>query len=205
MDNRALKILGIFFITSFIFPVVHAQQFQRQESRPPAFRRVTPLVFAGGRPSEDNLSFLKEKGIKTIVNLQGGNYGINPFFNSIVEKREPGETPQAIRGEIESASKIGINERNFPLNSFFVGRESIQNIKDVLDVLANAKEPVYVHCQNGIDRTGLVISIFRVTQLKESKEKVLNDWLELREGRATAALTLDLVHYFESNYIDNPH
>jgi protein tyrosine/serine phosphatase len=120
--------------------------------RPPSnFNMVRTGLFRGGHPDLGQMTFLKNLGIKTIVDLE---------VDDLIEA-----TPDEIADEIANASKMGLTLIRAPMSAF---EPAIANSFDkMIDSLMKnftdpGLSPIYVHCRHGQDRTGLVIGLERV-------------------------------------------
>ena len=104
------------------------------------FEQVSPILMRGGAPSEKALKELKAAGVKTIVNLRGGGGA---------SKKEAG-----------IAKAVGLDYYNIPMG---YADPNLAKVSSVLDILRDpAKQPVYIHCMHGADRTGMMVGINRV-------------------------------------------
>jgi len=101
-------------------------------------RKESTKIYRGPRPAEDDILELKNKGVKSIVNLQREdtsnkefieNSGMNFFHISIIDHTAP------TIEQIEEFIKIATKEENLPL---------------------------YVHCLAGLERTGTMIACYRI-------------------------------------------
>jgi protein tyrosine/serine phosphatase len=94
----------------------------------------------GGAPSAQALKELKAAGVKTIVNLRG----------------EGG----ASKKEERTAKEIGLDYYNIPMG---YTEPNLAKVSSVLDIMRDpAKQPVYLHCMHGADRTGMMVGINRI-------------------------------------------
>lgn len=131
------------------------------------FSMVSPGVYRGARPSEDGLRYLQSLGIRVVVNLQGGDPE-SFLFGPIAEWLEPGEDPKNIAKEKALTKRLGMDFWHAPLNSFdAVSKHDEILIDQTLEVmragsLAGSQGAVFVHCEHGRDRTGLVVALYRV-------------------------------------------
>jgi len=166
---------------------------------PMSFQQITENIYAGGKPSMDDLVMLRALGVKQIINLQGGNLGGNRQFDDIVLSIQPGESPRAIQAESFAAETLGMNEISLPLPSYASLWTSVpENLPKVLNIMANAKDKIYVHCEHGIDRTGLVVSLFRVQQLNETPAQAREQWRSLQKDRPVSLMTsLAMFNFFD--------
>jgi protein tyrosine phosphatase (PTP) superfamily phosphohydrolase (DUF442 family) len=104
------------------------------------FEQVSPALMRGGAPSAQALKELKAAGVKTIVNLRG----------------EGG----ASKKEERTAKEIGLDYYNIPMG---YTEPNLAKVSSVLDIMRDpAKQPVYLHCMHGADRTGMMVGINRI-------------------------------------------
>lgn len=129
---------------------------------------VSPGIYRGARPADAKaMSFLKAMGIKTVINLQGGDTQ-SLWFGWAIPYIEKGETVEARRAEQNLAAENNLLYINSPLNSLDrVSPEQHQKITQILEIMKDPRyQPVYVHCAHGADRTGLVVALYRVKYQK---------------------------------------
>ncbi|MFZ5996977.1 MAG: fused DSP-PTPase phosphatase/NAD kinase-like protein [Nitrospirota bacterium] len=112
----------------------------------PNFHKVYDEVYRGARPREKGIKELKQMGIKTIVNLE------REMFEKV-----PGE----VKKERRWAEEAGIKFFHVPLHPFFAPKK--EEIEKALAYITDpANHPVFVHCDRGSDRTGIVIAAYRM-------------------------------------------
>jgi protein tyrosine/serine phosphatase len=138
----------------------------------PNLAHVEKGIYRGGRPQLDGagMASLQKLGIKEIIDLQGGDLTSPsksdwPDWTKLILRLEPGEAPSAIEAEADAASAAGIAEASIPLDSLDpVTAQEAGSLDEILGLLAasSAQAPVYVHCEHGKDRTGLVIALYRM-------------------------------------------
>jgi protein tyrosine/serine phosphatase len=115
--------------------------FQHARARISRLSVVSPELVRGGRPDSGALYFLKRAGIKTIINLR--------------------DLKGKLDAEESEAKAMGLNYINIPMSH----SERVANsaIHKFLSVVKNPRmQPVYVHCQQGADRTGCMVAIYRM-------------------------------------------
>ncbi|MBI3343774.1 MAG: dual specificity protein phosphatase family protein [Gammaproteobacteria bacterium] len=112
----------------------------------PNFHQVNRNLFRGGRPRAEGVQQLAQMGVRTIVNLERGLF-----------EKEPSE----VKKEREWAQRAGMKFIHVPLHPFIA--PSRQQIEQVLALITDpANQPVFVHCDRGSDRTGVVIAAYRI-------------------------------------------
>jgi len=110
------------------------------------FHKVNENIYRGGRPTEEGIKELKKLGIKSILNLEKG------FFNN---------TPKYVKREERLAKEAGIIFLNIPMHPLFSPKEA--DIEEAIKKLTDPSlYPIYVHCERGSDRTGIVIAAYRI-------------------------------------------
>lgn len=103
----------------------------------PRFQAVTESVFRGGQPTDAGFRFLRQKGIKTVINL-----------------REENDE----KGLVEN---LGMKYVHLPLSAW----DPIPDraIRAFFRVVSDpASHPVFFHCKRGADRTGAMVGFFRI-------------------------------------------
>jgi protein tyrosine/serine phosphatase len=99
--------------------------------------RVTPDIYRGSQPAKSGYDTLKKMGIRTVINLR----------TSMSEKKD-----------VESA---GMRSIEIPLGTFNNGER--EKVDRLVALLADpAIRPVFVHCRQGRDRTGIVVAAYRM-------------------------------------------
>lgn len=115
----------------------------------PNFRKVSQDLYRGAQPTAAGVRQLKDMGIKTIINLRS--------FHS--DKDEIGDV------------EIGYEHIN--MEAWHPEEEEIVRFLKI--VTDKQKSPVFVHCQYGADRTGLICAIYRVAVCGWPKESAVDE------------------------------
>ena len=84
---------------------------------------------------------IQEKGIRTVLNLRGGN---------------PSEAKY--RSEVESCAKFGVKMIDAPFSAVRYPPPSI--LQDIFKTFDTAQYPILFHCRGGSDRSGLVGTLY---------------------------------------------
>ena len=79
----------------------------------PKFEKVSATFFRGAHPLPAEVTALKRIGVRTIINLQGGDLAHTNYPNALL-LWEPGEDPAMIEEEKVHSEKLELNFYNFP-------------------------------------------------------------------------------------------
>jgi protein tyrosine/serine phosphatase len=120
----------------------------------PNLYKISPELYRGAQPLEKGYSQLKILGIKTIVNL-----------------RSLHDEGGSIASEGLAYVRIPFEPWENPENP-----EIIKFLKIATDL---TRQPVFIHCQHGSDRTGVMCAVYRIIIQGWSKEEAVQ---EMKEG-----------------------
>lgn len=166
----------------------------------PNFKSVNDSIYRGGRPSEDGMNQLPIYGIKTDINLQGGDLDqADPTLVAFMKWWEPGETAANIAREKRIAEEdLQITFIPAPLNSLAsISADEDLSIDRILAIMGDkAAQPVFVHCEHGHDRTGLIIALYRVKFDNMTAEDAHREWVASGHKGIGAYFTGYLDTYF---------
>ena len=110
------------------------------------FHQVHERLYRGGRPNKEGVVKLKEIGVKTIVDLEC----------ELFEKE-----PTAVKTERTLAADLGIRFEHIPMHPISAPKKD--DVERALSIITDpANQPVYVHCNRGSDRTGIVVAAYRI-------------------------------------------
>lgn len=152
-------------------------------------------VFRGGRPQIEDIKTLKLAGIKTIIDLQGGDFDL---LGKIVAMAEPGELEEVMLKEKQASLKLGINWIPQRLSSFTMTSVQQANVTKTLEIMKDPKmQPVFIHCEFGKDRTGLVAALYEVLNMGEQVQVAHERWVASgHTGQFNRYATIMLDYYF---------
>jgi len=106
------------------------------------FHKVDNFYYRGGQPDRDDFENFALLGIKTIINLR------NTDEEDIADQKK-------------MANKFDINYISIPMKAS--QPPTVEQIKYFFEVINNPENlPVYVHCWQGKDRTGIMTALYRV-------------------------------------------
>lgn len=163
----------------------------------PHFSKVNNFLYRGGRPEPTDLSYLKSLNVRTVINLQGGDLN-NPKYRAFMKWWEPGELADAIAFEMNVSESLGLLFFSKPLDAIDpVSAEDDARIDEVLAIIGNpAAQPVFVHCEHGVDRTGLIVALYEVKYLGMSPHDAYNEWRASGHKGIGALFTGHLDEYY---------
>ena len=107
----------------------------------PAFHQVDEGYARGGQPTPEGLERLARMGVKTIISLR--------------------HQDSDLAWERPLAEQLGMSWHNLPMS--YLWRPSGRQIREFLAVATDpAHRPVFVHCRQGRNRTGVMTAIYRM-------------------------------------------
>jgi protein tyrosine/serine phosphatase len=99
--------------------------------------RIAPGIYRGAQPAPGGYATLKKMGIRTVINLR---------------------TTETEKKKVEAA---GMRSVEIPVGMFNNGDR--KKLDKVVAIMADpANRPVFVHCRQGQDRTGIVVAAYRM-------------------------------------------
>lgn len=128
-------------------PASWAQRLERPGL--PNLHRVTPVYYRGAQPTAEGMAELHRLGVRTVVNLRAVHS----------DRDEIGALPLAYE-HISAKAWHGEDE------------DVIRFLKIVTDP---ARQPVFVHCQHGADRTGTMTAMYRIVVQGWSKHEAIRE------------------------------
>lgn len=190
-----LNTLILSLLLSLLTATAQAQPLFLRHSTAPI--DVNGRVFRGGRPYEPRLIELAQHGFRTVINLQGGdlrNFGLGP----IVRAWEPGEIRHNIALERQMVEGLGMRFVNVPINSLMGVRPMDEaNLNEALRLMNSPEaQPVFVHCEFGRDRTGLVVALYRVKYENWNVLDAYQEWVGNGHRALARMITGSLDRYY---------
>ena len=154
-----MKSKSVYCVATVATLALFASALQPQErsdqKKPPNFHQVNNKLYRGAEPKTSGLEELVKLGIRTVIDLRGRGDGL-------------------LKEEKEARSK-GLRYFNVPFKR--AGRPHEADIERVLTIINTPEyQPVFVHCKEGVDRTGTVIAVYRIAH---------DDWTS-KEAQAEA-------------------
>lgn len=108
----------------------------------PRFQQVSERLYRGAQPRDGGIPKLRELGINTIINLRGAS--------------------DRTRAQEAQARAAGLNYYNIALPNW--GRPPYTRVVRILEIIAAPESGrVFIHCKDGVDRTGTITALHRIT------------------------------------------
>jgi tyrosine-protein phosphatase SIW14 len=125
--------------------------------------KVNDHLYRGSQPSLDELSALKKLGVTTVIDLRA-------------------EFPQTAEQERKRVEALGMRFERIPIGGF-----SNPNDSDLLyffQILRDSPaQTVFVHCEFGRDRTGVMIAAYRIAVEHWSSDQALSEMMQFGFNR----------------------
>jgi len=116
----------------------------------PNFQIVNDNVLRGGQPSDEGISRLAQRGVKTVIDLRLASEHSIPNEKQLVESN-------------------GMHFVSVPMKGMAAPTD--EQLFSVLRILNDSKQwPVFVHCRRGADRTGTAIAAYRIAHGWDNKQ-----------------------------------
>ena len=115
--------------------------------------KVSDMLYRGEQPTAEGFMELEKLGIKTVVNLR---------------------SLHSDRDELEG---ISLAYEHIRMEAWDPEQEEIEAFLKI--VINPEKQPVFVHCQHGADRTGTMVAVYRIVIEGWDAEKAID---EMRNG-----------------------
>ena len=119
----------------------------------PNLARVSDWLWRGAQPTREGVLELAKLHVRTIVDLR------------------------AYHSDAPLLAGTGITLVRIPVHT---GSPTLEQVIEFLRVISDEnRRPIFVHCQHGADRTGLMVAMYRVAMLGWDKQRAI---AEMRDG-----------------------
>ncbi len=132
-------------------PSRHNPRWAARVERPglPNLHQVSPMLYRGAQPTREGLGELRRLGVATVVSLR------------------------AFHGEREAVEAAGLGYERI---SFKVWHPEDEDLRRFLAIVTDPKrQPVFVHCLRGSDRTGTAVAAYRICVEGWSREDAIEE------------------------------
>ena len=142
LQSRLLFILPTAFAVLSAVSTSAVAQSAHDYPELPRFGQVGERLYRGAQPRRGGMRRLAELGVNTVVNLRGAD--------------------ERTRADEAEATALGLRYFNIPLPVW--GRPEDDRARRALEIIAAPESGrVFVHCKDGVDRTGTVVALYRIT------------------------------------------
>jgi protein tyrosine phosphatase (PTP) superfamily phosphohydrolase (DUF442 family) len=114
------------------------------------FFQVDERLFRGAQPDMAGFKYLRDRGVRTIINLRQAKDGERLNEREIVESLGM------------KYVNIPVKDGNFFTRSRRIPPEAIRAFFETID--SSDSGTVFVHCHRGADRTGALVSFYRIVR-----------------------------------------
>jgi protein tyrosine/serine phosphatase len=155
-------------------PAEWAQPVQRPGL--PNLHKVTNVLYRGAQPTAEGMKELAALGVKTVVNLR------------------------AFHSDEDLLKGTGLAYEPIPMKAWHPEREDVLRFLSI--VTDTNRQPVFVHCQHGADRTGIMNALYRMVIQGWSREQAIKEMTEGGYGFHPVWINLvKFVHDYDVNAI----
>ncbi len=125
------------FVSAFVLASPGATPVAREElGGVPNFAVVSPVLSRGAQPTLEGFRRLRERGIRTVVTLRAA--------------------------QDDGAALAGLGLNSYRIRARQWNPKTDEIVRAMKVILTPEYQPVFVHCQAGRDRTGLVVAVYRI-------------------------------------------
>jgi protein tyrosine/serine phosphatase len=136
------------------------------------FQRVDDRLYRGAQPDAEGFRYLRHLGVRTIVNLRMEADAVKTGEQNIVESLGMRYV------------NLPVEDGNFFTRSRRIPDDVVGKFFDIFD--APDSGPIFVHCHRGADRTGAIVSFYRIARqgwdglraYAEAREVGMRSWYQ---------------------------
>jgi protein tyrosine/serine phosphatase len=131
---------------------------------------VAGELYRSAQPSSEQLGrYVRDYGIRTVINLRGANDAASWY-----------------QAEIAESHHLGIDHKDFRMSSR--AELSQGEAAALIDLFQTSRKPILIHCADGSDRTGLASALYLAAVAKQG-EKAAESQISIRYGHLAIALS----------------
>jgi uncharacterized protein (TIGR01244 family) len=142
------------------------------------FGQVDKCLYRGAQPGKKDFPALAKFGVKTVINL----------------RRDPEKDEQ------QAVAVVGMRYVHLPMDSNHLPTD--EQIVQFLSIINDpSSTPVFIHCEQGRHRTGVMIAIYRLIHYKWSLEQAMAEMLKYKfnHGGSSKKWRAFLENYYNHN------
>ncbi len=127
-------------------------------------------LYRSNQPTADELeAYVKAEGIRSIINLRGGNMASAWYAE-----------------EMASARELKLAHYDFPMSDH--EELSPERAKQLIALMEKAEKPLLIHCKAGADRTGLAAALY-LAKIAKAGEEAAEAEISIRYGHVSLPLS----------------
>jgi protein tyrosine/serine phosphatase len=145
----------------------HANVRLHTAASPPVarFQQIDARLYRGAQPDADGFRYLRDLGVRTIVNLRSERDALAIDEQRIVESLGMRYV------------SLPVKDGNFFTRSRTIPTDTVRAFFGVVD--APDAGPVFIHCRRGADRTGAMVSFYRIARHGWDGERAYSEAREI--------------------------
>jgi protein tyrosine/serine phosphatase len=136
VDGGSMKYIALVTLLTFCQASFADLEFQQI----PQLHEVNELLLRGGRPTKQDYLDLRNQGVQLVINLEN-------------DKKQ-------MKNEEKWSQELGFHYFPAPMSAFSTPNDKL--VDQVLALLQQGQEKIFLHCKHGEDRTGMIIGLYRV-------------------------------------------
>ncbi|MBI3202347.1 MAG: tyrosine-protein phosphatase [Myxococcales bacterium] len=115
----------------------------------PNLHRVSPVYFRGAQPTAEGMAELQKLGVRTVVNLR------------------------AVHSDRDEIGSLPLGYEHISAKAWHGEDEDV--VRFLRIATDPQKQPVFVHCQHGADRTGTMTAMYRIVVQGWTKQEAIRE------------------------------
>jgi protein tyrosine phosphatase (PTP) superfamily phosphohydrolase (DUF442 family) len=178
----AVAVVGAMFLPSILWPTGSPagggdrSRWARPITKPglPNLHQVSDVLYRGAKPTREGVQELARMGVKTIVNLE-----------------HPGIDPEPVKDDVGGTTIEPVCIGCTPWHP--EEKDVIRFLKVATDT---SKQPLFVHCCHGSDRTGMMCAMYRIIVQGWTKDQAIAEMTE--GGFNFHGMWQDIIYYIRA-------
>lgn len=152
------------------------------------FHEVTPHEFyrSAQLDKAQFRHYIKEKGLKTIINLRGASKGAAWYED-----------------ELNVSKSFGVAHYDFPMSAYRA--LTMSEAEQIVSIMKEAKKPILVHCHGGADRSALISALWLYavkalqSEAAQKQFKLLYGYFPYLMWKDKEAMRNSFLHYVKTH------
>lgn len=124
---------------------------------PKKYKKTDDFLSRSAALDSENIVWLKNQGVTDILDLT-----IPYSYDDYSEENE--------------AEKSGIKYHNIPINTKMLDTKVIDEIMALIDEIKKENGKLHIHCNEGVDRTGMITFIYKTVNNIATPEENIKEW-----------------------------